>query len=141
MSKDKPLWERLYRDEVYTEITRIIGYTGCYYRELAEKLHPLRERFGKVQVESAAYHVVTFEGQMTCTPKPLAEVRLRAEVRQLAWQLLGPPPESPEWVHYRQPQPWVPPWARPAKPEPSSSSPPEEPSGEVKKKRSKRKAS
>lgn len=94
MEKVRPLWERLYFDEVYVEIARRIGYQGTTYRDLAKLLEPLEQRFGKQRVQSAAYHVVTYEGEMTCNPKPLAEVKLRPEVRKLCWQLLGPPPES-----------------------------------------------
>lgn len=60
---------------------------------------------------------------MTTKPPPLAQVTLRAEVRSLAWQLLGPPPEHPEAAHFRQPAAWVPPWARP---QPTKEEPPKE---------------
>jgi hypothetical protein len=102
MAKEQPLWHRIYFDPVYTEIARAIGYAGCTYRDMLALLEPLGERFGKQRVESATYHLVTFEGQMTCNPKPLAQVSLRAEVRKLCWQLLGPPPET-EDEFYRHP--------------------------------------
>lgn len=94
VNKQSPLWEKLYFDAVYVEIARLIGYQGTTYRDMLKLLEPLEEKFGKQRVRSAAYHVVTFEGQMTCNPKPLAEVKLRENVRKLCWQLLGPPPES-----------------------------------------------
>lgn len=56
----------------------------------------LSKQFDKVKVESAIYHLVTYEGQMTVNPKPLAEVRLRDDARKACWQLLGPPPEKKE---------------------------------------------
>jgi hypothetical protein len=93
MPKERPLWYKLYFDEVYTEIARIIGYRGTTYRTMMKALEPLESRFGKQRVQSAAYHIVTYEGQMTCNPKPLASVNLRPDVRRLCWQLLGPPPE------------------------------------------------
>ncbi|MCI0464225.1 MAG: hypothetical protein L0Z62_45405 [Gemmataceae bacterium] len=92
MSQDLPLWHKLYFDPVYTEVARVIGYAGCCYRDLYGRLEPLYQRFGKEPVEAAVYGLVTYEGQMTCNPKPLAEVRLRPEARKLCWQLLGPPP-------------------------------------------------
>jgi hypothetical protein len=62
----------------------------------AAGLQKLIETQGR-KAESASWHLVTFEGQMTTNPKPLAEVRLRAEVRKLCWMLLGPPPDHPEY--------------------------------------------
>ena len=94
MIKQKPLWERLYLDAAYIEIARMIGYRGTTYREMMKMLESLEEKFGKQRVHSAVYHIVTFEGQMTCNPKPLEEVKLRPEVRKLCWQLLGPPPDQ-----------------------------------------------
>ena len=102
MQKEKPLWERLYFDEAYVEIARLIGYRGTTYRAMTEMLEPLERKLGKQRVQSATYHIVTFEGKMTCNPKPLAEVTLRPEIRRLCWQLLGPPPESVEAFN-RQP--------------------------------------
>ncbi len=63
---------------------------------MLKMLEPLEQQFGKQRVHSAVYCIVFFEGQMTCNPKPLAEVKLRPEVRRLCWQLLGPPPEQRE---------------------------------------------
>ena len=111
MQKERPLWERLYFDEAYVEIARLVGYRGTTYREMAKSLEPLERRFGKQRVQSATYYLVTFEGQMTCNPSPLAEVKLRPEVRKLCWQLLGPPPESEDAFNRhadgtrRQPEP------------------------------------
>jgi hypothetical protein len=96
MQKQKPLWERLYFDAAYVEVARLIGYRGTTYRDMMIMLEPLEGQFGKVRVHSAVYHIVTFEGQMTCNPKPLADVKLRPEVRQLCFQLLGPAPEQME---------------------------------------------
>jgi len=38
--------------------------------------------------------VLTYEGQYAVNPKPLAKVQLNYDVRNLCWQLLGPPPEK-----------------------------------------------
>jgi hypothetical protein len=93
--KQTPLWQRLYFDPVYVAVAREIGYKGCTVRELGQKIEDLSKQFEKRLVESATYHLCTFEGQMTCNPSPLAHVSLRSEVRRLCWQLLGPPPEHP----------------------------------------------
>jgi hypothetical protein len=76
----------------FSDLVTRVGYGTITYRELTAIIEELGQRHGKAKVESAAYYCTTFEGQMTSNPKPLAEVTLRAEVRKLAWQLLGPPP-------------------------------------------------
>ena len=94
MHKEPPLWQRLYTDAAYRELVRRVGYRGCTWRELAALIEELGKTYGKQKVESASYRCFTFEGQMTCNPAPLAHVSLRADVRTLCWQLLGPPPEK-----------------------------------------------
>src|ERR1700676_5528304 len=98
MIKTQALWERLYQDTVYTAIVRAVGYNVITYRELSDLIETLGQTHGKTRVESACFHLVTFEGQNCCNVKPLAEVKLREEVRKLSWQLLGPPPEDPEYA-------------------------------------------
>ncbi len=118
MTHEKPLWHRLYFDAEYAAVARAVGYAGCTYRRLAEIIEELATQFDKRKVESATYFLVTFEGQMTCNPRPLAEVKLRSEVRKLCWQLLGSPPEHP-W-HGRLgdgPPLHEPPPAKPAEPQ------------------------
>ena len=61
---------------------------------MVEKTQPLRQKFGNPRVDSATYCLVTFDGQMTCNPAPLAKVTLREHIKRLAFMLLGPPPES-----------------------------------------------
>jgi hypothetical protein len=101
MLHEKPLWQRMYQDECCTEVVRIIGYEGCFFRELPEKLKPLVEKFGEARVEAVSYHLLTYDGQMTRSSPPLARVMLRGEARKLAWGLLGPPPEHPWHDAYR----------------------------------------
>lgn len=105
MTKEHPLWHRLYFDHAYADVARMVGYVGMTYRDFAAGLQTLIEKHGR-KAESASWHVVTFEGQMTCNPKPLAHVQLRAEVRKLCWQLLGPPPEHPEYEHFQSTEPF-----------------------------------
>ena len=98
MNKEKPLYERLYTDEVFIEFVRLIGYQGCTYRDMIARIEPLCKKFGNERLSSATYFLVTFEGDKTCNPKPLAQVSLRPDVRKLCFQLLGPPPE--DWDRY-----------------------------------------
>jgi hypothetical protein len=139
MQREAPLWQRIHDDPCYVEVVRAVGYGGMTYRELTELIEKLALRFSKTRVESATYHLVTFEGQTTCNPNPLAQVSLRANVRTLAWQLLGPPPEHPEADHFKSDQPWVPPWQR--APVPPREDPKKEESPTGKPERSRRKAS
>ncbi len=92
MQKEQPLWYRLYFDPCWTGVVRLVGYAGCLYWDLWEKFKPATEVYGQARVETATAHVLSWEGQFTCNPKPLAEVQLRSEVSKLAWQFLGPPP-------------------------------------------------
>lgn len=96
MKQEQSLALRIYHDPVYTAVVRAVNYKGMPYRSLSELIETLAKQFDKRRVESACYHLVAFEGQMTVNPKPLAHVSLRAEVRKLAIQLLGPPPEDRE---------------------------------------------
>lgn len=97
MRSEKPLWFRLYFDDCYAVVARAVGYAGCPYRELQEKLTPLTEQFGRGRVEAAVRELLTIKGPRTPDPKPLSGVKLRAEARKLCWQLLGPPPGHPEY--------------------------------------------
>src|SRR5437667_7849618 len=90
------LGNRMYFDERCTEVVRTIGYAGFPFRELDERLKPLAERFGKDQIHEVCRALMTllFAGkEKRSGPQQDAEVRLKPEVRRLAWQMLGPPPE------------------------------------------------
>ncbi|MFO0967860.1 MAG: hypothetical protein U0793_20040 [Gemmataceae bacterium] len=93
MEKERPLWHKVYFEPVYTAVAREIGYRGCLYRELLQKIEALGQQFDKDKIEAAVYRLATFEGQMTANPNPEAEVKFREEARKIMWQLLGPPPE------------------------------------------------
>lgn len=113
MSKEVPFWWKLYFDDAFREVAILVGYQGLTYREFQAKLEPLYERLGKVRVESAAWHVTCYEGQNTVNPKPLAHVWLRRDVRQLCWQLLGPPPDHEWYELWHKPEPLPLPWETP----------------------------
>src|SRR5262245_12976409 len=112
MSKEQPLYLRLYQDQCFSEVARTIGYKGLQYLYLDERMQPLYERFGKERVQSAVYHLATFEGDNRTNVSPLVKVELRPHVRKLCYQLLGLPPEHPEHKRFH-------PEARPAIDEPA----------------------
>jgi hypothetical protein len=111
MHKEKPMWWRIHFEEVYTDIVRIVGYAGLTYRDFAAKLQPLIQKYSQ-KAESAAYHLVTFEGQFRADPPPLAHVQLRADVRKLCVQILGLPPEHPWYELVEKPEPLPSMWER-----------------------------
>jgi hypothetical protein len=82
-------------------LSRALGYRGTTFMELPKLIDELAKTFPEAKVESAIYHLTTFEGQMTAKPPPLAKVMFRGHVRPLLWQLLGPPPEKEDafWRH------------------------------------------
>ncbi|HYT93502.1 MAG TPA: hypothetical protein VEL76_32590 [Gemmataceae bacterium] len=131
MMKEIPLVHRIYFLPEYTAVARAIGYRGMTYRELTQVIEELAKQFPKAMVESAIYHLTTFEGQMTCNPPPLAKVQLREHARKLCWMLLGPPPEAwqqfyenvrepPDNPYVKAPEPKAePPAEKPGKPQPN----------------------
>jgi hypothetical protein len=112
---EKPLYMRIYFDECYATVCRRVGYRGFLVRDLYAMIEELAKQFGKNRVPSAAYNLVTFEGQLTVHPSSLAKVELRAHVKKLCWQLLGPPPEQRE-AFYKDTQQAEAPKEEPEKP-------------------------
>lgn len=88
MKSEKPLWYRLYYEECYAAVARLVGYAGFPSADLDAKIAPLVERFGKPAVEEALRRLTTHSPYRE---QPV--VKLREDVRKLCWQLLGPPPE------------------------------------------------
>jgi hypothetical protein len=92
-----PLYMKLYFQEVYTEVARIVGYAGFPRDQLEEKMKDLVVRFGRKKIQDVCSELITlqFNGkEKRSGPQQDAEVRLKDEVRKLCWQLLGPPPEK-----------------------------------------------
>lgn len=94
MSKEKPLHEKIYQSELYMTIIRFVGYRGTTYRDLSEKIEEWKRQFHYADVCPAVYQMVTYDGDNRINVKPLEHVILRPEIRKLAWQFLGPPPEQ-----------------------------------------------
>ncbi len=124
MSKDVALLDKIYFWPEYSAVARAVGYAGMTYIQLTQVIEDLATQFPKAKVESAIYHLTTFEGQMTVHPPPLAQVKFREHVKPLLWQLLGPSPEQ-EDAFYRHPD--GSPRERPNKEEPPPSPPPPQP--------------
>src|SRR5262245_58985232 len=111
--KEKPLILRLYQEPARYETARAIGYEGVPASEIRERVKPLEGRLGQAKVEAALLLLTTYQ-------VPGADrVRLREHVRKIRFQLLGPPPEHPEFEHFKSPDPWVPSWARVPEPTPA----------------------
>lgn len=87
-STAKPLYLRMYFETVYTEFVRFIGYEGKSPVEAQQFVLELEKKYGKEKVIEASEAVSTTEGKAENVT-----VRLTAEARRLAWQLLGPPAE------------------------------------------------
>lgn len=109
MAKEQPLYLRLYREEPLYELARLVGYQGLPMPEAQEKIKPLIGKHGKQTMADAAERIVRIDPS---TNPPTA--RLTDEARKACWQLLGPPPEHPEYERFHSPEPWCPPWRQPA---------------------------
>lgn len=142
MKRENPLHERLHADPCYTALVRAIGYGGCLYRELWDKLQDLVQQYGQQRVESATVNLLHYDGQFTGKPPPLVLVQLRSNVRPLCWGILGAPPEHPWHELLKRPEPLPPPWEMEPDGTPKKrEQPPASRSDESPKKRAKKKAS
>jgi hypothetical protein len=86
--KRQPLYIRMYYEAIYVELVRFIGYGGKPLANAQEFVLALEKKYGRERVIEASEAVSTCEGKAENMT-----VRLTAEARRLAWQLLGPPPE------------------------------------------------
>lgn len=84
-----PLYLRLYFQSHLTEIVRLIGYADVPVDEARERLEALVTRFGNEKIVAACQEILEVD-----TGKEPNVARLKAEVRRLAFQILGPPPKS-----------------------------------------------
>jgi hypothetical protein len=95
MHKQRPIWDRMYREPLYAELVRFVGHAGVTVRQLQQKVEEMAQRVDKSAVESAVVHLCSYEGQFRIHPPPLAKVTLRDDVCKYAVGLLGLPPEHP----------------------------------------------
>ena len=80
----QPLYLRLYQNQVYIDVARMVGYAGLSLADAREQMKGLGEKYDKEKLVKAAEELVDIDDK---------GVRLKANVRKLAFQLLGPPPE------------------------------------------------
>lgn len=95
--KHKSLMDRLYTEPAYYETVRAVGYHGIAYQDLEQKLAALD--VSPHLFRAAANQLLMYDG-WPAEAKPETQMRLRAEVRRIAHQLLGPEPGSPMYDDY-----------------------------------------
>jgi hypothetical protein len=88
VSREQPLWYKLYYLPQYFELARALGYEALPVPEAVERARPLLERFGKETMDRVSRDMVCIDDG---TDPPTA--RLSDEARKLCRQLLGPPPD------------------------------------------------
>lgn len=93
--KQRPLYDRIYQTPAWYSLIRLLGYAEHPLEDARKLTAPLADQYGLHVMQEAA--AVLTEGNADKTT-----VRLRPEVRKLAWQLLGPPPEDPGYEAYWQ---------------------------------------
>lgn len=79
-----PLWQKMYTRRHYMDMVRMVGYSGLSLPDAQEKTQELAARYGTRLLKAASDDLLQVNEQW---------VRLKTDVRKLAWQLLGPPPE------------------------------------------------
>ncbi len=90
MSKEHPLYLRLYREQHLIDLARLVGYQGVPDPEFWERCRELSTTHGYDKMKAAVDEIIAFD--KTTTP---AMARLTPQARKLCAQLLGTPPEEP----------------------------------------------
>jgi hypothetical protein len=80
-----PLWDRMYTRQHMIDLVRMVGYSGLPIAEAQAKIKEMPH--DKDKMVAACEELFDIDGN---------EVRLKANVRKLSFQLLGPPPEYKE---------------------------------------------
>jgi len=83
-----PLYLRLYFQRHMTELVQLLGYRDVPFHEIEPQLAALDERYGPDVMDAAK------EELMDVVAVSQTAVRLKAEVRRLARQILGVPPSE-----------------------------------------------
>jgi hypothetical protein len=102
MKKEEPLIMRLHFQIHMYELVRLIGYEGVPEAELCETIKPLVAAHTLAKMRPAAH-------ELTQTDEKTRLVTLRPEVRRIAFQILGPPPEREDYESYWASQGVLPP--------------------------------
>ena len=93
MAKEPSLCSRLYSNAFLHDVARAVGYGGATDAEMRQRLGPLIKAHGDAKVSQALLELTVMERDTNRTI-------LKPEVRTLCWQLLGPPPEHPEFQRF-----------------------------------------
>ncbi len=88
----KSLTDRLWNEEPFIELVKIVGYQGRLVSECYEQAKPLLEKFGQPTMEEAAALVARMESKGDTSMAYLTD-----ETRRKAWPILGPDPENLPW--------------------------------------------
>jgi hypothetical protein len=91
--RQESLSTRLYITPAYYELARAVSYGGVRTGALKVVLEELSAKHGQGVVRKAFYELLIEDSQTGLTT-------LRSYVRPLCSQLLGPPPESPDYEFY-----------------------------------------
>jgi hypothetical protein len=85
MTKEQPLYLRLFFEPHFSDLVRIVGYDGLA-EEQRDKALPLLEKYGHQKMDEAQRLLLDID-------KDAKRYTLKPEVRKLCTQLLGIPPE------------------------------------------------
>lgn len=121
MKREDPLIIRLHFQPALYELVRLVGYEGVPEAELCEAIKPLVAAHTFAKMRPAAH-------ELTQTDEKTRLVTLRPNVRKIAFQILGPPPERADYESYWASQGVLPPNKR------KKEEPPPEPKEEKPKK-------
>src|SRR5437762_1719515 len=84
------LIEKIYKERLYWDLIKTIGYGGFRSHELASRMKPLVETFGTKAVSAALCELCSHIGWIT---------QLNPQGRKAAWCVLGPAPEQYDWFY------------------------------------------
>jgi hypothetical protein len=93
VKKEDPLILRMHSQAHLYELVWLVGYEGAAVDALREAIKPLVAAHGQAKMMAAAH-------ELTQTDDKTKLVTLRPEVRRIAFQLLGPPPEREDYESY-----------------------------------------
>ena len=85
--REPPLYEKMYFRPHYVDLVRMIGYAGLPVQEARDRIKELTKCHEKEKLAKACEELFDIDAK---------EVKLKANVRRLAFQLLGAPPEYKE---------------------------------------------
>lgn len=83
-AEKRPLYLRLYQDQAYMDIVRIVGYGGIPATDANKRLDELSKTYGRDKLARATEELTDIIAET---------MRLKAHVRTLAFQILGLPPD------------------------------------------------